>query len=355
MHRREFIERSASGVLGLAVGAQVLALSDNARGGISVAEQEDWKNVLKADPTNWLLGDENPVIRHWTLRDLIGAPEEQIEAARQQALKSEVVQEVFRQQKPEGHWENPDNMHAPHYTSTVYHLTLLGDLGPTADDERIVKGVEAVLKTQRDDGGFPGHNPGACEYGPYDIGLIVRFMRQFGLGDDPRVARMCDWIEKNQTPEGGWVGVKVQCNPTPGGCLNGTANVLWGLATAGKFVGAKVAQKGIEFLTKVMASDPDYGRQLSYPQFWNFWIDDIKLAEICLKLGVSAEEEPLKEDLQNILALQEDDGRWLERQGPYSGDHQNCQRMRKLFPKKGEPSKWVTAKAMIVLKQALTG
>ena len=35
--------------------------------------------------------------------------------------------------------------------------------------------------------------------------------------------------------------------------------------------------------------------------FWNFWIDDIKLAEICLKLGVSAEEEPLKEDLQNIL------------------------------------------------------
>ena len=149
--------------------------------------------------------------------------------------------------------------------------------------------------------------------------------------------------------------MKVRCNPTPGGCLNGTANVLWGLAATGRSVGTEVAKKGIEFLTEVMASGPDYGRQLSYPQFWNFWVDDIKLAEICLELGVSADAETLKGGLGNILALQEYDGRWLERQGPYPEDHENCKRMRKLFPKKGEPSKWVTAKAMIVLKQALAG
>jgi len=339
----------------LAVGAQVLVLRDKFRGGISVEKQKGWRNVLKADPTDWLLEDENPVIRYWTLRDVVGASAEEVEAARQQALDSEVVREVFYQQKPAGHWENPDNMHAPHYTSTVYHLTLLGDLGPNADDERIVKGVEAVLRTQRDDGGFPGHDPRECEYGPYDIGLVIRFMHQFGLSDDPRLARMYDWIEKNQTPEGGWVGVKTGCNPIPGGCLNGTANVLWGLAATGKFVGTKVAQKGIEFLSKVMASDSDYGRQLSYPQFWNFCVDDIKLAEICLKLGVSIEEKPLKGGLENILGLQEDDGRWLERQGPYPEGHGNCVRMRRLFPKKGEPSKWVTAKAMIVLRQALAG
>ena len=269
-----------------------------------MARKEDWKGVLKGDPTGWLLEEENPVVRYWVLRDLIGAPEEEVEAARQQVLRSEVVQEVFRQQKPEGHWENSDNMHAPHYTSTVYQLTLLGDLGPTTDDERIVNGVETMLKTQRDDGGFPGHDPHRCAYGPYDIGLIIRFMHQFGLGDDPRVVRMYEWIEKHQMPEGGWVGVKGKCKPIPGGCLNGTANVLWGLATTGKFVGTKVAQKGIEFLAKaITSSDPDYGRQLSYPQFWNFWIDDIKLAEICLELGVSADEEPLKGCLENILAL----------------------------------------------------
>lgn len=317
-----------------------------------MGKEEDWKGLLKADPTRWLL-EEEPVVRYWALRDLLDASDEEVEAARQQALESELVQEVFSQQKLEGHWENPSNMHAPHYTSTVYQLTLLGDLGATAEDERIVRGVEAVLRTQRDDGGFPGHNPRKCAYGPYDIGLIIRFMHQFDLGDDPRIERMYEWIERNQTPEGGWVGVKVVCNPTSGGCLNGTANVLWGLAATGEFVGTKVAQKGVEFLTKAVASpELDYGRQLSYPQFWNFWVDDLKLAEICLGLGVKADEKPLRGCLQNIVALQENDGRWLEQMGPYPQNRRNCRRMRRLFPGKGEPSEWVTAKAMIVLKHA---
>ena len=229
----------------------------------------------------------------------------------------------------------------------------MGDLGPTAEDERIVRGVEAVLKTQRDDGGFPGHNPRRCAYGPYDIGLIIRFMHQFGLGNDPQVERMYEWIEENQTSEGGWIGIKGRSRPTSGECLNGTANVLWGLAATRAFVGTKVAQKGIEFLTEAVASpNLRYGRQLSYPQFWNFWVDDIKLAEIYIGLGISADEEPLEGCLSNILAFQENDGRWLERRGPYPEDHRNCKRMRKLFLEKGEPSKWVTAKAMIVLKQA---
>ena len=314
---------------------------------------EDWRGVLKADPTEWLLEEENPVVRYWALRDLVDASGKEIEGTRQQLLRSEVVQEVFHQQKPQGHWENPDNMHTPHYTSTIYQLTLLGDLGLKAEDERIVKGVEMVLKTQRDDGGFPGHDPRECAYGPHDIGLIIRFMHQFGLGDDPRVKRMYEWVEGNQTPEGGWVGAKGRCNPTPEGCLNGSANVLWGLATAEEFVGTDVAQKGVEFLAKAIATPGlRYGRRLSYPQFWNFWVDDIKLAEIYLGLGINPNEEPLKGCLNNILASQEKDGRWSEHSGPYSGDHQNCRQMRKLFPKKGQPSKWVTAKAMIVLKQA---
>jgi hypothetical protein len=321
--------------------------------GVLMEKKQDWEDILKADPTEWLMEDDNPVVRYWGLRDLVDASPSEVEAARQRASESDVVQEVFRQQKPEGHWENPDNMHAPHYTSTVYQLTLLGDLGLTADDERIVRGVETVLKTQRDDGGFPGHDPGNCAYGPYDIGLIIRFMHQFGMGDDPRLELMYDWIEKNQMSGGGWVGVKTSCNPVPGGCLNGTANVMWGMAAAGNFVGTQVAQRGIEFLTRAVASNPEYSRELSYPQFWNFWIDDIKLAEICLNLGFNAEEDPLKGWLDSVLESQENDGRWLERQGPYPEGHSNCKRMRKLFPKKDEPSKWVTARAMTVMKKAL--
>jgi hypothetical protein len=307
-----------------------------------------WKGILKADPTNWLLDDENPVVRFWTLRDLVGASEEKVEAARKSAIRSEVVREVFRLQKPEGHWQGSHNMHSPHYKSTIYQLTLLGDMGLTAEDGRVTKGVEAVLKTQREDGGFPGHDPRRCAYGPYDIGLIVRFMHQFGVGDDPRVGLMYEWIEENQTPEGGWIGVKV-ASRLPRGCLNSTVNVLWGLAITKIFIQRKVARKGVDFLTRVMRSPKLRWEtsKFSYPQFWNFWIDDIKLAEIYLGLGLRRRNRSLKGTLNNILALQGNDGRWLEQNGSYP-----VRALSKFFPRKGQPSKWVSAKAMITLKRA---
>ena len=215
-----------------------------------------WTEALKADPTDWLLEEDNPVVRYWTLRDLVDAPSRRVAAARRRAQDGEVATEVLRQQKPRGHWEAPGNMHAPHYTATIYQLSLLGDLGLTADDERVAKGVEAVMRTQRDDGGLPGHNPSRCPYGPYDIGMVVRFMHHFGLGADPRVERMCRWIESHQTSDGGWVGAQRDCRPSPAGCLNASANALWGLAAAGGFAGTEVARKGLQFLMQATASLP---------------------------------------------------------------------------------------------------
>lgn len=313
----------------------------------------DWKHVLKADATDWLLEEENPVVRYWALRDLTGASKREVAAARRQVSASGVVQEIFRQQKQEGHWERPANMHAPHYTSTVYQLALLGDLGLEAEDRRVARGVEAVLRTQRADGGFPGHDPRRCPYGPYDIGLIIRFMHQFGVGDDRRLDGMYDWIERNQATDGGWVGMRRERDPAASGCLNATANVLWGLAAAGGFANTDVARKGVQFLAEAAAPGRQRSRPASYPQFWNFWIDDVKLSEIYVGLGLRAHEEPLAGSLGRILRRQRKDGRWAERRGSYSEGHRNCRRLRRLFPRKGQPSKWTTAKAMIVLRKAL--
>lgn len=69
---------------------------------------------------------------------------------------------------------------------------------------------------------------------------------------------------------------------------------MWGLASSGRFAGTEVARRGLEYLAEAVAAKSHYGRALSYPQFWNFWGDDIKLAEIYLGLGARADEEPLK-------------------------------------------------------------
>jgi hypothetical protein len=142
--------------------------------------------------------------------------------------------------------------------------------------------------------------------------------------------------------------VKAARNPMPGGCLNSTVNVLWGLAASGAFAHKEVARKGIEFLTEVVRSPKlRYDREFSYPQFWNFWVDDIKLAEIYLELGISPRNRALKGFLNHILALQENDGRWLEEKGNYP-----VRALHRFFPRKGRPSKWVTAKAMTALRRA---
>lgn len=39
-------------------------------------------DVLRADPSDWLLEEENPVVRFWALRDLVGASRREVEAAR---------------------------------------------------------------------------------------------------------------------------------------------------------------------------------------------------------------------------------------------------------------------------------
>jgi len=31
----------------------------------------NWKSVLKADPTNWLLENDNPSVRYFTLKDIL--------------------------------------------------------------------------------------------------------------------------------------------------------------------------------------------------------------------------------------------------------------------------------------------
>jgi len=35
----------------------------------------DWRAALKADPTNWLLEEENPSVRYFTLKDILDRPE----------------------------------------------------------------------------------------------------------------------------------------------------------------------------------------------------------------------------------------------------------------------------------------
>ncbi|MDD2620964.1 MAG: hypothetical protein PHC92_09890 [Syntrophomonadaceae bacterium] len=58
---------------------------------------DNWKSVLKADPMDWLLEEENPSVRYFTLKDIIGRPEDdsEVQTAKQNIMEFGIVQDIL--------------------------------------------------------------------------------------------------------------------------------------------------------------------------------------------------------------------------------------------------------------------
>jgi len=54
---------------------------------------KDWKNVLKADPTDWLLETDNPSVQYFTLTEILERPEsdQEVRNAREEIMDTGVV------------------------------------------------------------------------------------------------------------------------------------------------------------------------------------------------------------------------------------------------------------------------
>ena len=53
----------------------------------------DWKSLLKADPTDWLLEKDNPSVRYFTLKDILGRDENdpEVKNARKEIIESGIM------------------------------------------------------------------------------------------------------------------------------------------------------------------------------------------------------------------------------------------------------------------------
>ncbi|MBI4770577.1 MAG: hypothetical protein HY784_09275 [Chloroflexi bacterium] len=80
---------------------------------------------------DWLLEEENPSVRYFALRWLLGRPEEDPEAraARGAIMRSEPVEKILAAQQPEGYWDKPGPGYSRKYLSTVWQVQFLADLG----------------------------------------------------------------------------------------------------------------------------------------------------------------------------------------------------------------------------------
>jgi hypothetical protein len=309
-----------------------------------------WDDILRSAAIPWLLEPENPVIRYRTLRELLDRPDGDPEVLAAQAGISAYppVVELLRAQKSDGYWVKRDYYLPKHY-GTFWTLSVLADVGLTAEDERVERGCEYIFTHQRESGAFCRRRRVKgqgivwdAEPEPCTHARIVRFLIQFGYGDDPRTRRAVDFLLTNHREDGMW-----DCHRTRRyGCLRATLDVLRAAALDPELATQAAITRAADIVCDLLMEPrmsryhvDDLWTVLEYPHF-DYGI--ISALDALAGLGRVPEEPKIAKAMEYLLSRQLSDGTWPLDQSP--------RRPPLDFGPPGEPSKWVTLDALRVIK-----
>ncbi len=166
-----------------------------------------WEDYAKGETLEWLLEEENPSVRYFTLTGLDRAKsDDDVAEARAEIMEHGVVLSILSKQEKGGFWGEPKRFYNAKYKGTVWQLLILAELGADRGDERIRNACEFILESSQDkeSGGFSMHS-NAKEGGgrhneviPCLTGNMVWSLLRFGYVDDPRVQHGIDFITRYQ-------------------------------------------------------------------------------------------------------------------------------------------------------------
>jgi hypothetical protein len=323
----------------------------------------------------WLLEEDAPGVRYLALRDLLDMPNDDLQllAAQEEAHKNGPIAAILAEMNPEGYWVEPGAGYLPKYYSTVWCVVMLAQLGGSAAlDERIARACAYVLDHsltalgQFTSSGAPS-GTADCLQGNLCATLVA-------LGfDDPRLGLAYDWMARTVTGEGiapntdrqtemryyaGKCGPNFACganNKLP--CAWGATKVMLAFSLWPEWRRTASVQKaieqGVEFLLGSEPALAEYPSGYADKPSGNWWkfgfpvfyvTDLLQIVEALVRLGYG--DDPR---LANALALvegkQDPSGRWMleyDYRGKTWVD----------FGTKKQPNKWVTLRALTVLKMA---
>ncbi len=333
----------------------------------------NWKSDLKADSLPWLLEENDPGVRYLAMRDILDLPKNDpaLTAARQVAHRQGPISVILAEMHPDGWWIKPGPGYNPKYRSTVWSLILLASLGADlTEDDRIRKAINYYLDQSLAPGGQIAS--ATAPSGTIDCLQGNMCWALTGLGStDARLDKAYDWMARTLTGEGiAPLGEKGnpnryyagKCGPDFACGANDKRSCAWGAAKVmlafsrlprEKWtpVIEKAIKRGSEFLLK---DDP---ATAPWPNGWaakpsgNWWkfgfpvfyiTDLLQVAEALTALGCGNDPR-IKNLIGLILEKQDDQGRWLletDYTGKTWGD----------WGEKKQPNKWVTLRALRVIK-----
>jgi hypothetical protein len=329
------------------------------------------------DALPWLLekDSENPGVRYFALTELLGHPSGETEASQAQAalMQTGPVPAILAAQDPAGFWVEPGAGYYPKYRGTLWQVIFLAQLGADGRDPQIQKACEYVLAHT------PTPNGGLSATGlPSGLihclqGNLLRGLLDLGWGADERVAAGLEWLACSITGSGIAPASERRApirylrsgNSAPGFACSANNHLpcAWGGVKAMLALSRvpmadrspaiqEAIERGVEFLLGRDPAAADYpmGYSAKPNRSWfkfgfpiAYVTDVLQNLEVLAALGYAGDPR-LENALTLLLSKQDAKGRW-PMEYTYNGKTWVD------IEAKGQPSKWVTLRALRVLNR----
>lgn len=333
---------------------------------------------LKADPLPWLLESDNPSARYLALTELLDLPldDQAVTAARAAIPGVDPAHTILEAQfagsdserGPTGYWVKPDVGYSPKYRATVWQVIFLAELG-APPIEPIRRACEYVLNHSRRS---PTHGPERSGKGIYGLtggqgsldgrfvagkgartainclnGNLLWALGRLGYGDDPRVIEAREATAQAIVKRGFacYYNDNLPCAWGDVKALRAFLEVLPGERSA--TVQAAI-ERGVEFLLSVPLLDATYPTPGRVSQRWfklgfplAYRADVLEATTVLAQAG-RGDHPHVRAGVEWLLAKADHMDRWPLEQVPG--------KMWASFGQVGQPNKWVTLRALALLK-----
>lgn len=318
---------------------------------------------------HWLLDESDPCARLATFKLLQGKidADPDVQSARASAMNTGTIGRILLKQNPDGSFGDMERFYLDKYKGTVWTLLVLAELDADPMDVRIRKACEFIMEHSQDpdSGGFSmkmslrtGSALGSSVI-PCLTGNMAYSLLKLGLADDERVMRAIEWIIKFQRTDDGEYTTSLpmdyeKLTPCFGRhiCHMGAAKALKALAAVPEGMRtARMREKTDELVEYFLihrlfkkshdlekTSRPGWLR-LGFPLMYQ--TDILELLMIMADLGIK--DSRLEDALDVLRGKITPEGTWIM-------ETSNNGKMIADIEKKGSPSKWITMRALSVLE-----
>jgi hypothetical protein len=339
---------------------------------------KSWKDLLNGDPLPWLLEKDSvqPAVRYFALRDIMAqnGNDDQVLQAKAAIMSTGPVPAILAAQEANGYWNKPGAGYSPKYYGTQWAVIFLAQLGADGNDPGVRAGCDYLLSHAISNIGSFSMNGTPSGYIQCMAGNLGTALIDLGWAEDRRLQTALEWLAQTVTGDGvadstdknaarryyksGTVAPSFACSGNIGlPCAWGAIKTMSALNKVPPAHLTKRMQDAIEQgVAFLLSHDPavaDYpfgmGNKPSSSWFKfgypiGYITDVLQNLEVLVASG-QAGNPKLANALELVLNKQDEQGRWpLEYS--YTGKTWVD------IEKRGQPSKWITLRALRVLKAA---